>query len=249
MASATKHIASKWVKHTLLARDPYLRGHLPKTRLLTKRTFYRYLKRYSSIYLKPVYGTHGNGIVKIQKNRGRYLVQSGRSKRYYRSRESVAYALSGLFRRPYLIQKGVHMLKLGKRPVDFRMLMLKPDRNWIHLGVIGKRAAPKKVVTNLNSGGRAVSVYRVLVKGKGYSHRSYGRTLGTFERIGRQVARTFSHRYPRVRKLGLDLAVDRSHRTWILEANTNPGFQLFRRHPDPGLYSRIARIYRDIRRR
>jgi hypothetical protein len=45
--------------------------------------------------------------------------------------------------------------------------------------------------------------------------------------FSKQVAKAFQRRYPSIKELGIDIAVDKSLFPWIIEVNTRPVIKLF----------------------
>src|SRR5690606_11913189 len=118
---------------------------------------------------------------------------------------------------------------------------------WEYMGIMGKMASAGRVVTNYNHGGKAVRVKEVLRKA-GYKNSEIRRMERTMLRISRKAAVKFNSRYKHCRRLGIDIAIDQRKRAWILEVNTNPFYQLLRKHQDKRLYGRIHSKMRIIRR-
>lgn len=64
-----------------------------------------------------------------------------------------------------------------------------------------------------------------------------------------QIARHFQKQYPHVRRLGIDHAVDTKGRPWLLEVNTSPGYELFKKQRNKQLVAKIERMLEIVRRR
>jgi glutathione synthase/RimK-type ligase-like ATP-grasp enzyme len=242
------HLRNKWLRHKALEGSNSIRPYLPDTALLTRASLYRFLKKYRSVFVKPVYGKHGKEITKITRTTSGYRMQSGVRDGQVGNRGGVAMELREVVRgRPYLIQQGIELLSIRNRPVDFRALLVKLNRKWWYMGVIGKVAAPKRVVTNLHNGGRAVSLKRALMETKHASNGRYARVDHNMRSISTRVATRFGRKYKRARRIGIDVGLDTDLRYWILEVNTSPGYKLFKRHPNRQLYGKINRYMKRIR--
>jgi hypothetical protein len=243
------HIASKLERQRIMARKRALRPYLIKTGKFGRLRLRKYLKRYKTVFVKPVYGRGGRGIIKVSKRGARsYRLQKGSRARMFRSKRRVAGEVKKLTRgKPYLVQRGIRLLTLGGRPIDFRIFMLKPGHKWVCMGIMGRWAAPGRVVTNYSAGGKALSLSGALKASRGLSHSRIRHIERKLIRIGHQVAKAFSGRYRHVRKLGIDVALDRRLRIWILEPNTDPGYNLFRHHKDRTRFGQIRRMSRHIR--
>lgn len=59
--------------------------------------------------------------------------------------------------------------------------------------------------------------------------------------LGVQIANCFQERYPQLKEIGADIAVDRSLTPWILEINTMPDLFLFNHLKDKSILRRMYR--------
>lgn len=242
------HISNKMTRQTVLVRSRTINPHLLPTRTLNRQTLHSFLENYRTVYLKPVYGMQGRGIVRVKKDGRRYQLQYGKSVRIVKDKQRLLEAakrISG--NRPYMVQRGVSLLTINRRPVDFRILMFKPHNQWLCMGIIGKQAAASQIVTNFSAGGKAITLREALKRSKRLSDAQCKRMERKLIEIGFKTARAFSRRYGKVRKLGIDVAIDQQLRVWIIEPNTLPGTQLFKARPNYRMiknYSeQIARKY------
>lgn len=233
------HIGSKMTRQRILTRNGSLAPYLIKTNTLSRNHLKMYLKRYRTVFLKPVYGKGGKGIIKVSRYGSRYRWHEGKHTMMLTGKRHLHHNVKRItFGKPYLIQKGVDLLKLRGRPVDFRILMFKPKDKWVFMGVIGRWAPPKRAVTNYALGGKAITLKKALV-GSGVLSKSKRDVIEEkLIALGYKVAGSFS-RYSKVRKLGIDVAIDKKLNLRILEPNTNPGYNLFRNHNDKMLYYKI----------
>ncbi len=240
------HVKNKWRRHLSLTGDPVLRPHLPPTRLLRRSTLRKFLKKYDVVYVKPVYGSFGNRILRIARQGDEYVLHYENKSKRYSSRKKV---MKRVFRharsRPYHIQRGIRLVKLGGRPVDFRVLVLRTDSKWNVMGIMGKAATGNRVVTNYHHGGRAVRFGEALHRA-GWTREEIRRAKKGIERLSLVAAERFGRRHKHCRRLGIDIGLDREKRIWFIEVNTNPFYELFRHHEDRALYARIDRQMKRI---
>ena len=242
------HVRSKWRRHLGLVGNRLLRRHIPATQLLNARSLATSLNHYQVVFVKPVYGSFGNRIMRIARRKDGYAVQQ-ESRISHVPKQRIARTVFQHTRgHGFMLQKGVSLLHVGGRPVDFRVLLLRPNREWEVMGIMGKVATGRRIVTNFNHGGQAVQ-FRAILRKTGYSQSTIQRLEQQMKRISISAAQQFRKRYPQCRRLGIDIAIDQRQQLWILEVNTNPFFNLFRHHEDKGLYGRIRAKMGLIRRK
>jgi len=146
---------------------------------------------------------------------------------------------------PFMLQRGVKLIEIKGKPADYRLLLLRPGRKWLVMGVMGKVAAGNLIVTNYRHGGKAVQLGQSL-KQAGWGAADITRIRNSISSLGLRAASVFNRRYPHCRRLGIDIGIDVDKKLWIIEVNTNPTFDLFRKHEDKTLHRKIAHHMRAI---
>ena len=222
----------KWSKHKVMVESSSLKPYFPDTTIYNSTSLSRYINKYAVVFLKPKAGTGGIGIIKITKKGARYKIQKGlkiKKTSKFATLSSIVKQMT--HNQKYLIQKGIHLARIKGRPVDFRVLSYKPANKWIVYGVMGKVAAPGKIVTNYHRGGKPITLSKALTNSLGMTTREHRRIENKLASICRRVGNVLSHR-TNIRELGVDIAIDRKRKIWIIEANTKPRFNLFRYHPN-----------------
>lgn len=241
-----RRISSKWAKTEALLSSPELRSRVPDTRRFDKETVRGMLDEHGMIYVKPVNGTYGRGVIRLGRQldpEGVYTLQAGEKQIVFSSFEEMYDTLLRMKRpRPYLSQQGIELLKRGGRRFDFRvMVQMSPAGRWETTGIIGRLAHPRKIVTNYHAGGTPMPLERLM---KAHLEAA-GRTVGDYSRelskLGEDVAVTLGTRFPGLKEIGIDVAVDTELMPWILEVNTLPDPYIFLKLPDRSVYRRIRR--------
>lgn len=243
-------IANKWRKHLVLQKEQRLQPYLPETDLFSETLLWKYLERHPFVILKPVRGTGGKGIIKVSKDKGRFELQHNTQKKIFSSKSHLYTRIKQLIRsKEYLIQQGIQLLGLKGRPIDLRVVLLRPADEWEYIGAMGKMAARNKIITNFCKGGSPIMVRNVLRKGLHLNHKECTKVEREMSEVGLMAAKCLTERYRGIREVGLDMAVDQEGNLWILEVNTRPMYRLFRYHSDESLSPTIKKYVRRIRKR
>ncbi|MCZ8513657.1 YheC/YheD family protein [Paenibacillus filicis] len=240
-----RFVVSKWKKTKALLDSRAIALHIPETQTMTRAHLNEMLKKYGMVYVKPSTGTYGIGVMRIERETGsgstRYRFQAGTRIRSFTDYDAMYDAIKGLTGgRLYLAQKGIQLLKHQGRRFDLRvMVQLSPQGRWETTGLIGRLAAANKVVTNIHNGGTLYPVETLL--SSHLSGEETGRLLQKLRRLGTSVARQLYRKYPGLKEIGLDVALDEQLHPWVLEVNTCPDPWIFRKLKDKRIFSRIYR--------
>jgi hypothetical protein len=222
MRDNRKIVWSKWGKAELLLRDRKLAMHVPITRKLTYNHLQEMVELYGMVYVKPDKGSSGVGVMRVEKHGYAYQYQSGVQKLKFSTLRGMFQSMMKLTdNKPYIVQRGIHVLKYEGRPFDFRVMIQKnPARRWEPTGVVGRLAHPHKAVTNGSQGGTIYPTGKLITPIAGKV--KHARLLQRMNHLALLTAAQFSRTYPAMNELGIDFAVDHSLKPWILEVNTYP---------------------------
>lgn len=252
MPSRIRMIASKLVKTRAIWKDQSMRAYVPETKALSVQTLREMLNKYSMVYVKPVSGTCGNGVFRVELIRKgstrTYRYQLQRTARTFPTLELMARSLlRNIGKRPYLVQRGIHLLKHQGRPFDIRVMVQRnPAKQWETTGIIARVASPGKIVTNYHNGGTPVRLEKVLAALKRPSQSA--NQARTLSRISLRAAAALSRTYPAMDSVGADIGLDRQLHPWILELNTRPDPYIFKHLHDSKTYGKILRYARALGR-
>lgn len=113
--------------------------------------FFLMINNYPQVYIKPIRGMQGKGIIVAKKSGHSITFQSSKGeKTECFSLEEVAYFLGTNLTNKYgyILQQGIDSLYKDSK-VDFRFYFQKnAEQNWICQGVVGRIAKKESVVTN-----------------------------------------------------------------------------------------------------
>lgn len=232
---------SKWFIYTRLSQVPEIQPYLPETsRLLHPAAVRQFLLRHRTVFIKPSHGSQGLGIIVIRRRSRGYdwvwCTRSGYLRRRLSGLDPVIKRLGKIIgRHGYIMQQGIRLARWKGRRFDIRILMQK-DRggHWQQTKIYARVAPAGGLTSNLSGGGEAKHLPTVLRGAFGsWEGRRLYREIQEVSRsltplIEAQIGGT-------VGELGLDLAVDRRGRIWIIEVNSKPFVQM-----TPGSGSRKA---------
>lgn len=258
-----QRVSSKWAKTEVILQNRSLAPYIPDTRKYDYSVLNEMLVLYETVYIKPDRGTYGCGVMRAERRNLiltpsgaenpeaheeenaepsiMYILRYGTKALAFQSMEELHQAITGrIKKRPYLIQQGINLLRYKNLSFDLRVLVQKnPEGRWETTGLLGRVAAPQKIVTNYHNGGSLLPVEELLAEHMITADRSYMihrlKHLGV--RIGRQLVKAF----PDMKEIGLDVAMDDHHDLWILEVNTMPSLVAFKLFDDKSIYRKISR--------
>ncbi|WP_339240980.1 YheC/YheD family protein [Paenibacillus sp. FSL R5-0517] len=239
-------LRNKWTIHQTLLQKSNFREHLPETALFQDMSdVNRMLKVSSLVYLKPINGTGGRGILRIERGSSEantVLVQGRDQKRRIITPRKVHLSRLGSLlqhwnmKDKYLVQKGIQLQLPNGRVHDYRMLVQKNgEGQWELTGCAGRMGAEKSVTSNLHGGGQAIAMNR-LMKQWIDDDDLRAEINTTAEKFGIEVASFLEDTYGDLCELALDLAIDRSGRIYLLEVNPKPAREVFARIGERDIY-------------
>lgn len=239
-------IGGKWKQYLQLKADPSLAPHLPETHVLSWETFKRMMDKHPVVFIKPNGGSQGRGIVIVERHSGKYVIQKDSS------RISSSY-INDCWRQVqkrltggnYIIQRGVAIAHVYGRPFDVRVMIQRDGHGKLrYTGMLAKVAGTGFRVTNVGrSHGRVIPIEEALAHSLGANQTSISQIKQTAVKLSERIVRTWG-KNPRRGEYGMDLAIDKNGRVWIIEANIHPALHLFRGLKDKTYYNRIyATLY------
>ncbi|MEF2968851.1 YheC/YheD family protein [Paenibacillus sp. M1] len=237
-------LRDKWTIYQTLSRKSAFRPHLPETVLYRNSgDAFRLLKNHDTVYVKPINGTGGRGILRVEKLGGdMFLIQGRRLNRKIIPAQKVHKSRLGAFLQSwkgsgrYVAQQGIHIKLPNGRVHDYRMLVQKNGKGeWEVTGGAGRVGPARSVTSNLHGGGQAISMQRLLAQVVSNEDRRL-EIRRTAERLSLEIAAYLEATYEALCELALDLAIDRSGRVYVLEVNPKPAREVFSQIGDAEAY-------------
>jgi len=238
-------LRNKWVVYRTLGKVTSFRPHLPITKLYESPDDVKeLLKKFQTVYLKPINGTGGRGILRIDRDRDSSLLLQGRNhsrsivtpRRVSRNNLPSAIGNWDMHGDRYIVQQGLNIKLPNGRIHDYRMLVQKNGSgNWEVTGCAGRVGPLHSITSNLHGGGEAASMDTLLRQWIG-SDSAIADIRSTAGNLGINVARHLEASYGALCELALDLAIDRKGKIWILEVNPKPSREVFKQAGEQEVY-------------
>ncbi|WP_274364911.1 YheC/YheD family protein [Paenibacillus thermotolerans] len=225
---------SKWSLFEWLHKSRMTRSHIPETVKLTGAgDLSRLLANHRFVYLKPVKGKAGRGIMKVLRLRPK------NGKTHYRltyyedgaNTESSEFAsVKSLYdaaanrigEKEYIVQQGIDLVSAGGRPFDLRILIQKDSKGeWKISGVGARVAGASSITTHVPRGGSIDDPTKLLsgVFGSAEGKRILTSAKNTAIILASQIEKGSGYN---LGEMSMDLGVDTSKRLWFFEANSKP---------------------------
>ncbi|MCD1257406.1 YheC/YheD family protein [Paenibacillus athensensis] len=231
---------SKLYIHRLLAAYKELRPYLPATWPYSAQRLAKAMRSGLTVYLKPLDGTVGRGIVKLTPipDTGRWKLQWGDNRQELASASAAeAWVRRKICGRSYLIQEAIPLASSEGRPFDLRVAVQRDGTGfWKVTGVLGKRAAAGSHITNIARGGTSLPGETLLRTGVA----NPAAAMAEVHRVSLAIARRLGQRLPLLADLGLDVGVDRDGRVSFIEMNGRHQRMAF---AEAGMREAYERIY------
>jgi len=225
---------NKWSLFEWLSKGKTTAKYIPTTRKVTTlQEFDSLFKLHSSVYLKPIGGKAGKGIMKADRMSDRL----GRKPEYILSvqdtKGSVVYKYPNISRRwgkikeetgqeKSFARRATPRARHKKRPFDLRLLVQKNAKGqWDVTGVGARLAGKLSITTHVPRGGSIDDPEKLLASTFGIdgAKKIIQRTRRAALAIARQVEKKSGHM---LGEMSMDMGVDIHGGIWFFEANSKP---------------------------
>lgn len=225
---------NKWSIHQQIQDHPFASKHIPETYVSpTVARVQSMLQKHKMVYLKPVGGSLGLGILKLEyQPRIGYFVTYNNRKNIIQQKYST---LSSLLQQhiprsrlnSYLVQQGISLIKHNGRPLDFRVHAHKNHENqWVVAAIAAKIAGRGSVTTHVRTGGTVVLGEELL---KHVFQKEGPAMEKKLKDTSVQLAQVIESRVGQnIGELGFDIGIDERGHIWMFEANSRPGRSIFK---------------------
>ncbi|UVI31880.1 YheC/YheD family endospore coat-associated protein [Paenibacillus spongiae] len=222
---------NKWSLFKWLRQSSTTRPYIPSTqRMLTRESLANMMRKHTFLYLKPISGKAGKGIMTIK-------VQPERSLPYklkvQANKKSLTYSCGTLQKlwvrvkkecggERYIAQQGIMLAAYNDRRFDLRALVQKNQRGIWELSGIGARVAGSfSITTHVPRGGSIEDPEKLLVSafGQEEARKLLMKARITSLLIAKQIERGAGYT---LAEMSMDLGVDQHGNLWFFEANAKP---------------------------
>ncbi|MFC0214091.1 YheC/YheD family protein [Paenibacillus chartarius] len=223
---------NKWSLSEWLNRSAETRRFIPVTHQLTgSRQLEQLLNDHGTVYLKPVKGKAGRGIMRLERplrsGQPKYVLKlqdtTGSQEAVFSSIEELWPELrSEIGSKEYIVQQGIRLARYNKRPYDLRALVQKTGTGkWSVTGVGARVAGKASITTHVPRGGSINEPRRVLSSafGPAEAESILERVKKAALKIAARIEASSGHTYG---EMSMDLGVDTDGRVWFFEANAKP---------------------------
>jgi hypothetical protein len=236
-----RECSDKWRLYGTLRKVRGVRDHVPLTALAhNAQDVWRRVRNRGDVYVKPVHGDKGRQVIRLQalgRNQVRLMRQAPLSVSGPESRGSYVLTLDAArwsawwsrhMHGPCVVQDTVEVLRIGEdRPVDFRWLIQWDGQSPTVVARVARVGEHEAVTTNVHTGGAPVWAEKIL-RDLGNSQRDAARLLKCMDELSLTIARHLRDIFGPYAECGLDLALDRTERVFLLEVNPTPGRRMLR---------------------
>jgi glutathione synthase/RimK-type ligase-like ATP-grasp enzyme len=235
----------KWQVHRWLLKDAATAEYVPESMRVTKAaSIAALLQRYGSVYLKPIHGSLGIGILKLtQLPDGRIQYQLKQKSSIVQGyakgvAQALKLAISGKKVR-YMIQRGLPLMTYKGRPFDLRVLVQKDgEGKWSRTKLFARIAKQGDFTSNLTTGGDAKPI-RELLQELIHDQAKVNQIMKDVKTCIKLIPASIERQSDSILgELGLDLGIDMNGKVWVIEVNAKPWKKTETVHGNPVLVDR-----------
>jgi hypothetical protein len=227
------HTFNKWSIYEKIKHVEEIKPFIPETiKSPGKKQLEQLLRTHGMIYLKPVEGFMGFGIVKIQHQGNAIFCQynlkgNNVMKRFSNLPAAIHHIFGQRSLKKYIAQQGIQLLKKNGRHIDFR-IHTNRDRygKWQMTAAAAKMAGRGSVTTHVRTGGKLYRFEDVLKKY--FPHGTHQQVINAVDYAVIALSKAIEDHLPNyVGDIGFDIGIDQQGQPWMFEANAQPGRHIF----------------------
>lgn len=219
---------SKWEVYDVLKTEEHLEPYIPISKLYSRKNLEEMISEHSILFLKPIHGSQGRSIIRIEKNEHSFQLKFS----YFKDKQNnlIIHNLNELHEaiapylrsNTYLIQQGIPFIHYQNRFIDFRVLCHKNSHDtWSVTSVVARLSADKQFVSNIARGGETMKPLKAL--SLYFDSKTSKQQLIYMKELALEFASIISFNSEGLTgELGIDMGIDLNGKPWIIEANSKP---------------------------
>lgn len=212
---------NKWETHTLLSVEHM--ENLPDTRLLNDPDqVVDMLNQYGELFLKPLNGAAGEGIIHIMRKSSEivWIYSNGKQIEHHGDEEKLIKFLTSCFKKtPYITQEGIARKKLNDHNVEIRIYMQKNGRNqWMRTGMVARLTKSSIVTQDTEVNMRITRVLNSLYPDAN-ERKKIKDQLGE---LSKRVIESIEEQVGAFGEIAIDVCIDLYNNIKIIEINAKP---------------------------
>jgi hypothetical protein len=219
------HFFNKRRLYHILKNNAHTASYLPETASLSNfEEFNDMLIKYPLLYLKPVNGKAGKGIMTIQTSGDAYVLRflegEHLSTHLHRHPSSLWKVVQSFIEEDYMIQQGIDLLTYDHRPFDIRTLVQKDETGTWRISGVGIRVAGKNSITTHVPRGGSIASPKMVLKPL-FTEEQYPLFIERFKSTVLELAHILDQ-HEGLGEMSMDIGLDERKRLWFFEANAKP---------------------------
>ncbi|MED1722111.1 YheC/YheD family protein [Brevibacillus parabrevis] len=211
---------------SMLKKHPEVQTYLPETKKLDTLTRFKgFCNEHRFVYLKPVRGKAGEGIMRIEyKNDGwrlqRLKEQKAVTRRFSNLDDLWKHVKSHVRQQRYIMQQGIRRARFNGKPFDVRVLVQKDGKGeWGVTGVGIRRSGSQSITTHVPRGGSIHSLSSVL---QSLFKADPEKMENSIHETALAIARALNEEISDLAEMSMDLGLTEDGSLWFFEANAKP---------------------------
>ena len=213
---------NKWEMYNYLNQFKNLRSFLPDTSIYQDyQDINTNLDIHKNIYIKPINGSQGLNIIKVNKTDSGILIYMNNNEiALYNKNEIIDFFKNTLKKDKYRIQKTVDLHNDKGQIIDFRLVIIKnEDGKWEDMGMIARTGNINSIVSNISNGGLAEKSEIIIKKHLNINEKESFIKRNIMSNIGIAIAKSIEECGINCGNLGIDLGIDKKGKIWLIEVN------------------------------
>ncbi|WML39232.1 YheC/YheD family protein [Neobacillus sp. OS1-2] len=245
------HQINKWEQAVRLKQNPLTSRNFPETEVFSEDVLQEFLNRSSFVYVKPIGGREGKGVIRISKNsNGIYSINgytntgSKMDKECFNMEEVLTFLYSNHIQKSlpnYIIQQGISSFTADGQALGVRVHIQYVKDQWVLGGMLGKLGNQEDGIVNRNRGARALPIRELLLLHLHMNQQEARVVEEKIELLCLEAGRVFHAEHDWLKECGIDIGIDPSGEVWIFEVNMRPSIKFFYHLEDKSVVNQIKK--------